>query len=91
MNNTTNMLLDFTTPFDTQKVQLLDQVVQAMYSNNQRDVSNYLEDLLFFADGKRQPSSEPIQAEFKCVAHRRQNTHAVRKHHVKVPRPLNSR
>ncbi len=42
MNNTTNMLLDFTTPFDTQKVQLLDQVVQAMYSNNQRDVSNYL-------------------------------------------------
>jgi hypothetical protein len=57
MNNTTNMLLDFTTPFDTQKVQLLDQVVQAMYSNNQRDVSNYLEGSLFFADGKRQPSS----------------------------------
>jgi hypothetical protein len=51
------MLLDFTTPFDTQKVQLLDQVVQAMYSNNQRDVSNYLEGSLFFADGKRQPSS----------------------------------
>lgn len=91
MNNLTNMLLDFTTPFDTLKVRLLDQVVQAMYSNNQRDVSNYLEGSLFCADGKRQPNSEPIQAEFKCVAHRRQNTNAVRKHHVKVPRPLNSR
>jgi len=41
MSNPTNLLLDFTTPFDNHKVQLLDQVVQAMYSNNQRDVSTY--------------------------------------------------
>ena len=69
MSNPTNLLLDFTTPFDNHKVQLLDQVVQAMYSNNQRDVSTYPSGWLFCADGNSQPNSEPIQAEFKCVAH----------------------
>ena len=39
-NNPTDMLLDFSTPFDDAKINLFDQVVQAMYSNNPQDVSS---------------------------------------------------
>lgn len=39
MSNPTDVLLDFSTPFDVPKVNLLDQVVTAMYSNNPQDVS----------------------------------------------------
>ena len=39
VSNPTDMLLDFSTPFDDAKINLFDQVVQAMYSNNPQDVS----------------------------------------------------
>ena len=39
MSDLTAILLNFSTPFDQNKVQIFDQVVQAMYSNKQADVS----------------------------------------------------
>lgn len=56
------MLLDFSTPFDDAKINLFDQVVQAMYSNNPQDVSvNYLLKLIIFhIDGQSESNFELI-------------------------------
>jgi len=69
-SNPTEVLLDFSTPFDQAKVTLLDQVVQAMYSNNQRDVSPFFH-IWLSADGNRKPDSQLVQVKPECLAYRR--------------------
>lgn len=39
MTNDPSVLLNWNTPFDQQKIQLLDTVVAAMYSGNNQNVS----------------------------------------------------
>ena len=87
MSNLTDVLLDFSTPFDQNKVNIFDQVVQAMYSNKQQDVSAPQFNI---ADAISKQYSEPIQAGTSGLAHRRQNPAALTKHDVQVYRAPDS-